>query len=382
MTANLVLARLTAHDVLGYLVVVGLGIGAAEMARQVERRRRRFADTPHVNFSSVWTLAAALVLPGILAAAVVVALYLHLWLRSWRGVAGVYAHRTLFSACNAILSCQLAAWCARSLHVLPTDQDRGAWTALGLSAVILVYFLANSTVVATVIALSKPTWTAKLLIGRLNENLLELATLCMGTLAAMLIVLRPWLVVLIFVPLYALHRSALVRQFEHAATRDSKTGLLNAASWRALAESELRRARNLGTSLGILLIDIDHFKLVNTVHGHLIGDDALQAAGAAIRDLVRGSDLCGRFGGDEFVVMLPGSDAAGVLAVAHRIRERIANAEIAPTTDSPLQVTVSIGVAAFPAAGPDLDDVLLAADNALFAAKDSGRNRVQASEAM
>ncbi|WP_370934585.1 GGDEF domain-containing protein [Amycolatopsis sp. cg13] len=369
--------RLTAHDLLTCVVVIGLGVAAAEMARQVERRRRRFADKPHVNFSSVWTLAAALTLPGVLAVVVVAALYLHLWLRSWRGIVGVYAHRTVFSACNVILSCQVAAWCARSMNVLPLGHDRSAWTALVAVVVVLAYFVVNSTVVGAVIALSTSTRSPKRLIGRLNENLLELATLCMGTLAALLIAQLPWLLVLVFVPLYALHCSALVRQFEQAAIRDPKTGLLNMASWRALAESEFARARQLGSSLGIALINIDHFGKLKAIHGPLVADAVLRAAGNALSSVVRSDDLCGCLGGDEFVVMLPGGDAENVVVVAQRIRERIAEIEFDGADKSLVEITASIGAAVFPAVGHDLNDVMIAADNALFAAKDSGRNQVK-----
>ncbi|OAP24450.1 putative diguanylate cyclase YdaM [Amycolatopsis sp. M39] len=374
--AAAVSARVTFEDIRSCLVLVGLGIGAAEMARQVERRRRRFADTPHVNFSSVWTFAASLVLPGALTVAVVVALYLHLWLRSWRGIPGVHLHRTLFSACNVILSCQMAAWCARGVSVVPLEHDLGVMSLLGAAAVIGVFFTVNSALVGTVIGLSLGTSSRRRLTGPANENLLELATVCMGLVTAVLLTLAPWLVAFLVFPLYALHRSALVRQFEHAATRDSKTGLLNIASWRALADSELRRAEKTNGALSILLIDVDHFALVNVVHGEDVGDRVLKATGAALSSVVRNTDLCGRLGGDEFVVMLPGNNADEVLAIAHRIRDSIATVEVAPASGHSPRITVSIGAAAYTTAGTDLDDLLRAADNALFAAKDRGRNRV------
>ncbi|GAA1034291.1 GGDEF domain-containing protein [Amycolatopsis albidoflavus] len=376
LVADSVSARVTFHDMRSCLVLVGLGIVAAEMGRQVERRRRRFADTPHVNFSSVWTLAAALILPGVLAFAVVVVLYLHLWLRSWRGISGIHMHRTLFSACNVILSCHIAAWCARGLLVVPIGPDRGVFSLLGAASVVAVYFTVNSVVVGTVIRLSSGKCSRRRLIGRADENLLELATLCMGVVAAALLTLAPWLAAFLFFPLYALHRSALVRQFEQAATRDPKTGVLNVASWRALAESELRRAQKVGGNLSLLLINVDQFALVNVVHGEVVGDRVLKAAGAAISSVVRNKDLCGRLGGDEFVVMLPGCSGEQVLSIAHRIRESVATIDARSTSEQSIQITVSIGAAASPAAGTDLDDLLRAADNALFAAKDGGRNRV------
>ncbi len=263
------------------------------------------------------------------------------------------------------------------MDVIPIGHDRSVWTGLGVVSVIVAYFVVNSAIVGSVIALSTATWSPKHLIGRLNENLLELATLCMGVVAALLIGQLPWLLVLVFVPLYALHRSALVRQFEQAARTDPKTGLLNIATWRALAEVEFARARRLGTTFGIVLIDIDHLGKVNDAHGRAMGDNALRAASTALSSVVRSDDLCGHLGSDEFVVMLPGSDAESVLAVAQRIRERVAAADL-----ESVEITVSIGAAAFPAAGPELNDVMFAADNAVFAAKNAGRNQVKVSEAM
>jgi diguanylate cyclase (GGDEF)-like protein len=365
------------RDVASCGLIVGLGILAAEMTRRVERRRRRFSDTPHVNFSSVWTLAAALTLPTALAALVAVLLYLHLWLRSWRGVAGIHAHRVIFSTANVILSCQIAGWAARQLHVAPPGHEAGAWTAVGLASLIAIYFAANSTIVGVAIALARRSLSFKRLLGALNENILELATLCMGALTAVLLTLRPWLVVVLFLPLYALHRSVLIRQFEHASTTDSKTGLLNAATWHAIAAKEIDRARQHGFDVGVLMIDIDHFRDVNNVHGHLTGDKALVLVGNAIRNEVRSDDLCGRFGGEEFVVLLPGSSPDAIHAIADRIREHVERTVIEPDSGPGFHVSVSIGAAAFPAAGSSLEEVLISADNALFAAKDAGRNQVR-----
>lgn len=297
---------------------------------------------------------------------------------AWR----VYAYRTVFSVCNVILSCQVAALCGRATGVTPIGHDRSLWTGLGVVAVVSAYFVVNSAIVGSVIALSTASWSPKRLIGRLNENLLELATLCMGVVAALLIGQLPWLLVLVFVPLYALHRSALVRQFEQAARTDPKTGLLNIATWRALAEAEFTRARRLGITFGIVLVDVDHLGKVNDAHGRAVGDEALRSASAALSSVVRSDDLCGHLGSDEFVVMLPGSDAESVVAVAQRIRESVASAEVERTRGEQVEITVSIGAAAFPAAGPELNDVMFAADNAVFAAKNAGRNQVKVSEAM
>ncbi|MBE8516415.1 GGDEF domain-containing protein [Amycolatopsis sp. H6(2020)] len=378
-----VLVPMSAPDLVDCGVVVGLGVLAAEMANEVERRRRRFSDTPHVNFSSVWTLAGALVLPPALAAAVAVALYAHLWARCWRGVPGLYVSRTAFNVSNAIVSTQAAAWAAHELDVVSTALHRGILGATGVVMIIVLYYAVNSTLAAVTIALAGDERTARRMLGRLNENILELATLCLGAVTALFLAWYPWLTVLMLLPLYALHRSALVRQFEYAATTDSKTGLLNAASWRAIAQAELDRARQHGTTAAILMIDIDHFRKVNNAYGHLAGDDALRVIGETLRAMVRSNDLCGRFGGEEFVIILPGCAAAeDVLAVANRIREHIAGTPVtSESAGATFSVTVSIGAAYFPATGMSLDELLLAADNALYGAKDAGRNQARVIEA-
>ncbi|OLT08804.1 hypothetical protein BJF90_11630 [Pseudonocardia sp. CNS-004] len=133
----------------------------------------------------------------------------------------------------------------------------------------------------------------------------------------------------------------------------------------------------------MLVLDLDRFKAVNDTHGHLAGDRVLAAVAGALRAEVRDRDLVGRFGGEEFVVLLAGPVAAAVEleAVAERIRSRVAGLRVEiPTPDGPLSVaglTVSIGVAVAPAEGADLRTLLQIADTALYAAKRAGRNIVR-----
>jgi diguanylate cyclase (GGDEF)-like protein len=199
----------------------------------------------------------------------------------------------------------------------------------------------------------------------------------MGALTAVLLTWRPTLVVLILLPLHVLHRSVLIRQLEHAATTDEKTGVLNAASWQAMAAKELGRAARHGLELGVLLVDLDHFKWVNDNYGHLVGDQVLRAVADAMRDELREYDLCGRLGGEEFVVLLPETGLTDSIAIGNRICARIRALPVEPNAGEG-RLSASIGVAAYPDAGAELDEILLAADNAMFAAKDSGRDQVRA----
>ena len=140
--------------------------------------------------------------------------------------------------------------------------------------------------------------------GRWDDNALEIATLCMGALAAVALGDAPGLVVLALPPFLVLHRAVLVRQLEEVASRDGKTGLLNAAAWQARADRAGRAARRAGVGAGVLILDLDHFKAVNDEHGHLAGDEVLAAVATALRAGVRSQDLVGRFGGEEFVVLV------------------------------------------------------------------------------
>ncbi len=362
------------------LFVMAFGLIAAELARTVERRRRRFADTPHVNFSSVWTLAGALILSPAVAAVLAVVLYVHLWLRCSRDVAGTFASRFAFNGANVILSCQVAGWFAQRMQLVPMTHEFDFADALVCVAVVIVYFAVNSTIAAVTIAIVRSDRTLTRLLGEFNENVLELATLFMGVATAILLSVHPALVMVIFVPLYGLHRSALIKQFEHAATIDSKTGLLNSLAWHALAKAELARARRNNARIGILMIDLDHFRRINNNFGHLAGDRALRAVGQVLQDIA-GEDYCGRFGGEEFVVLVPGVTPDELEGFANRTREAILQVRVEGIHDQAAgvhqPVSASIGAAVFPDVGASLEDVLLAADLALYAAKDSGRNQVR-----
>jgi diguanylate cyclase (GGDEF)-like protein len=372
----------TRRDLVFCVVITTVGIVATETSRQVERMRRRLASTPHVNLTSVWTLSAALLTTPSMAATTTVLLYGHMWLRMWRRIAGRHPYKVVFSASMVVLSC----FAAKGVAVLaPAGDVLGDISPGGLAwlvLVILVYSVVNSSLVGVAMYLNEDDDSLIRLLGSWQENSIEYATLCIGALTAVLLAWRPWLVALIFMPLYVLHRSVLIRQLEHAATTDQKTGLLNATSWQALATTELQRAKSNDTELAVLMVDLDHFKRVNDRYGHLAGDDVLRAVADAMRQEVRDFDLCGRFGGEEFVVVMPDTGLADAIATAKRICDRIRRVSVDRSTAGVpldgLALSASIGVAAYPDAGTELDEILLAADNAMFAAKDSGRNQVRA----
>jgi GGDEF domain-containing protein len=345
----LMLAVLLARDLVpapGPLVIAGvlalIGLAHTETAVRVERTRRRVTEEMHVDLTSVWTFAGALLLPATLAAAVAVVVHGYVWWRSWRPRVPLY--RQLFSTATVVLACIGASVVVADVG----DPDPGfggagdLWAAL---VAMLVYTSVNSCLVAGAIAVSVDRPDLGKVFGHWNENALELATLSLGALTAMAVSINPLLVAFVLPPLLVLHRAVLVRHLEEAANLDPKTGLLNAAAWHAQAERELGRVR---------------------------------------RTDGRERDLAGRFGGEEFVVLLSGRDgpAGGDLhAVAERIRRRIEALQVlVDTPDGPLTVeslTVSVGGAVSAPGSTDLQSLLRTADAALYAAKRAGRNRVR-----
>jgi diguanylate cyclase (GGDEF)-like protein len=202
----------------------------------------------------------------------------------------------------------------------------------------------------------------------------------LGVLITLAVGLSP-LLVLIALPTVFLVRRFLVFPILVAQSRkDSKTGLLNVSTWESEAEAELSRTVRTRNPVALALVDIDHFKVVNDTYGHLVGDRVLKAVAEALTSQSRDYDRAGRFGGEEFVLLLAQTGYGDACKIAERLRGYIASLEI-PTDDRPgaptLKVTISIGVTSF---GRDesyeLTDLLAAADSAMYAAKQAGRNQV------
>ena len=162
------------------------------------------------------------------------------------------------------------------------------------------------------------------------------------------------------------------------ATRDFLTGLLNRREIYRRMEEELQRSRRTGTPFSLFLLDLDHFKRVNDQHGHSAGDLVLQETAAAMQRTVRPYDLCGRYGGEEFLVALPGTGLVEAAEVAERIRLAIAALQIAVDGCNTLQITASIGVAAMQP-HETIDQLVARADEAMYQGKQQGRNQVNIS---
>ena len=167
--------------------------------------------------------------------------------------------------------------------------------------------------------------------------------------------------------------------FRVKAARDSLTGLLNHEEILGILNQELARAERDKQCVSVIMADLDHFKEVNDSYGHLAGDAVLRSAAGMMQTLARSYDYVGRYGGEEFLVILPGCCGECAVSFAERLRLRVGSSDI-DTSEGMIPVTISIGVAASGGEkGWDADSNVKAADEALYRAKEQGRNRVEVS---
>jgi diguanylate cyclase (GGDEF)-like protein len=159
------------------------------------------------------------------------------------------------------------------------------------------------------------------------------------------------------------------------AMRDPLTGLYNRRQLEESLHREVLRARRIGAQVGVMTIDVDHFKRVNDTLGHEIGDSALRGIAEVLASCVREEDIACRAGGEEFVIILPGTGKTALRSRAETVRKTVEAATIS-AGEGTLKLTVSIGLASFPSFGDTGQAVLRAADAALYKAKSAGRNRV------
>ena len=159
------------------------------------------------------------------------------------------------------------------------------------------------------------------------------------------------------------------------AREDSLTRTYNRRYFTELAEREVERCQNLSQPLSLLLLDVDHFKIINDSYSHIVGDQVLVQIGWSIRQIIRETDLLGRYGGDEFLLLLPNTNRGQSFSLAERICAEVASRNF-KSDCGPVQVTVSIGVANAYASQDSVMMLLRKADQALYQAKNAGRNRV------
>ena len=173
----------------------------------------------------------------------------------------------------------------------------------------------------------------------------------------------------------ALQRDTHERQLYRLATQDSLTGMHNRRQFLELAEHELRRSQRYQQPLAVLMMGLDRFKGINDRYGHAAGDTVIARFAAVCREVLRGSDLAGRLGGEEFAAVLVNTRPEQAVQVAERLREAVGETPV-ENSGQQIRFTVSVGLTMLTGEGDSIEDALKRADKLLYQAKDSGRNRV------
>jgi diguanylate cyclase (GGDEF)-like protein len=363
-----------------------LGLFAALLicsAATVELTRRVGENLGFVkDVYAVWELPVAILLP---LAYVPVLPAVRFALTQWR-ILRVPVYRRVFSAAVIGLSYVAAAVVFRLLiHTVHGAAANPAGHALAWMLLVavcaVVQWIVNQVLIWTAIKGSNPDI-------RLREEQFarepmynDVSELCVAVLVTFCVAYSWIALVFAFPFITLLQRSVRHARLLQDARADSKTGLLNAATWERGATTEVARAVRTRTQLAVALLDIDRFKVINDTYGHLTGDEVLKEIAHTLRTMLREYDLAGRFGGEEFALLLPQTRAVDAFRIAERIRSAISGlCIIAPgaTGGERVHVTVSIGVAALDSGSKrEYAELMAAADAALYRAKSGGRDQVQ-----
>ena len=180
----------------------------------------------------------------------------------------------------------------------------------------------------------------------------------------------------------SLQNANLYAQMEVMATRDVLTGLPNRRTFMGRFEEAIARHKRSGTSFGVLMTDIDHFKSVNDTYGHPVGDEVIRRVAGILTKTLRQTDLPARWGGEEFIVLLEDTDEQGCMVLAERLREALAQEVFHAEQGQSFSRTMSVGVGMWPADAQDLEELIERTDQALYHSKQHGRNKVTCYRAM
>lgn len=380
-----VLAVVSGRAVLGsdwarFAVLLGFASVHMFLSRRQEETRRNRMDTVHVDLTSIWNFAAALILPFPLALLSIVSVRFQRWF---------VARRPLY---RFVFGTAVIAACALGVRYLLDSVGAPDWESVGAVGSLrdfgvtaaggVIYVVGQILLVGVAVALNSDKPTFATAVGGWYDNGLEAMTVALGMITAVLLVdAPPTLVVMVVIGVLG-NRLTEIRQLQVDVRTDPKTDLLNMRGWREAAIKELARADRTRAPVGVLMVDLDHFKQINDTWGHPAGDDMLVAVADVLRTETRPADVVGRFGGEEFVVLLPDTDRAASVAAAERIRARIADLTVVSTDKrgGPAVIagrTTSIGVATRPEHARALPDLLQAADAAVYLAKEAGRDQVR-----
>jgi diguanylate cyclase (GGDEF)-like protein len=377
--------RFDTADFLLFAALLACGAATVELTRRASEPAGVIKDV-----YAVWELPVVILLPMLYA---LIFPAVRLALTQWR-VRRAPPYRRVFTA-SAI---GIGYGCASMVYhgILPVGchprtylwAHPTTWLVAAAAAGLSQWIANQSLIMAAVKSADPGTRIKAAVFGK--ESLHNDATeLCAALLVALGMTISN-LTLIIALPLVTvLQRSFRHTQLLNEARADAKTGLLNAAAWERQATAEVARAIRTGAPLAVALLDLDRFKQINDTYGHLLGDEVLRQIAETMTQILRDYDLAGRFGGEEFVMLLPQTRAVDAFRIAERVRSHISQLPIyagavggeggeGPGDSERVPVTVSIGVAALDAGSRrELTELLAAADAALYRAKASGRDQVQ-----
>ena len=363
------------------LALFGLLLGCTAAAVEMTRKAGE-KDGVVKDVQGVWELPVAILLPPFFALIVPIAQTALTQCRVRHAV----LHRRVFTAAALSLSYGAASVTFHSLSGLAPRGAAGGLThgAVWILLVIfsaLVKFVVNDGIIMTAVRATNPA--ARIRTTFLNGEQLynDAAETCIGVLVTFGVAGNPLLALAALPVVTLLQRSLSHVQLVSDSRSDSKTGLLNSATWERESAVEVARAVRTQSPLAIAMVDVDKFKVINDTYGHLAGDQVLKEIANTLNTTLRDYDLAGRFGGEEFSLLLPQTRAVDAFRIAERVRSNIAGLSIiAPGANGGerVQVTVSIGVAALDSGSKrELSELVAAADAALYRAKAGGRDQVQ-----
>jgi diguanylate cyclase (GGDEF)-like protein len=362
--------------------LVLMGALLACNAATVELTRRAGENLGHIkDVYAVWELPVAILLPVAYAPLGPIVRFILVQLRVRRAP----PYRRAFSAAAVGLSYVAAALVFRMVSRLAAGvaahpaQHALVWM-LAVAGCAVVRWVANEALILPAIKGSDPTARFRDVFAR-EPMYNDIAELCVTVLVTFCVANSIIALAFAFPFVTLLQRSLRHAQLVNDARADSKTGLLNSATWEREATAEVSRAVRARAPVAVALLDLDRFKAINDTYGHLVGDQVIKEVARTLDTMLREYDRAGRFGGEEFALVLPHTRATDAFRIAERIRASVAGLRfIAPGASGGerVSVTVSIGVAALDSGDRrEFGDLLAAADAALYRAKASGRDQVQ-----
>jgi diguanylate cyclase (GGDEF)-like protein len=373
LTVSVISLSFQGRQLFSFAVLLCCGLGSVEATRRIEYSQGNIVR----DLLIVWCLPVAILLPPFYALVVPGPLLALTQIRVHRGL----VYRRVFSAAAIALAYAAASWTFHSLPVSasgpsPADGGHAVLWGLAVAGCDALAWSINNTLIAAAIKASDREVKIKDLFSReaLGGDVVQWTVAVMVTLTT---AISPLLLAFAW-PIVLLQRRYMMHAQLVSRTRvDPKTGLLNAPAWEREAAAAIARADRDRAPLAVAFIDIDHFKTVNDTHGHLVGDKVLHAICARFTDSLRPGDLAGRFGGEEFALLLPGASAEAAYQIAERLRGSIAQSPVTVNATGAMEgvsVTVSIGVATLDGTCRTVTELQAAADSALYHAKQAGRN--------